>query len=124
MNPRPSSPRGRRPAARRVLIVAPPGTESVALPDGAEVLVVAPVLSATIEALTGAANHRRADAETTAQNLRRDARGMGRRLGADMHPRSRSRTRCASGADEVIVVGYGGTVDAIRARVAIPVSRA
>jgi hypothetical protein len=28
------------------------------------------------------------------------------------------------GADEVIVVGDGGMVDAIRARVAIPVSRA
>src|SRR6201987_1675394 len=30
------------PGMRRVLVVAPPGTESVAVPDGADVLVVVP----------------------------------------------------------------------------------
>src|SRR5437870_3352462 len=36
----------------RVLVVAPPGTESVSVPDGAEVLVVVPALASTMEAVT------------------------------------------------------------------------
>src|SRR4051794_116344 len=51
------------PGQRRVLVVAPPGTESVAVPDGAEVLVVVPALASKLEAVTGAVDDRRADAE-------------------------------------------------------------
>src|ERR1043165_7675850 len=50
---------------RRVLVVAPPGTESVAVPDGAEVLIVVPALASKLEAATGAVDDRRADAEAT-----------------------------------------------------------
>src|SRR6478672_4212814 len=57
------------PGQRRVLVVAPPGTESVAVPDGAEVLVVVPALASTLEAVTGAVDDRRADAEATAAAL-------------------------------------------------------
>src|SRR5579884_152677 len=54
---------------RRVLVVAPPGTESVAVPDGAEVLVVVPALASKLEAATGAVDDRRAEAEATAAAL-------------------------------------------------------
>src|SRR5215472_10012887 len=42
------------PGIHRVLVVAPPGTEHVPVPDGADVLVVVPALAARVEALTGA----------------------------------------------------------------------
>src|SRR5436190_2082300 len=57
------------PGQRRVLVVAPPGTESVAVPDGADVLVVVPALASKLEAVTGAVDDRRADAEATAAAL-------------------------------------------------------
>src|SRR5437763_1253614 len=44
---------GTPPGTYRVLVVAPPGTETVTVPDGAEVLVVVPALASTLEALTG-----------------------------------------------------------------------
>src|SRR5690348_14860466 len=36
---------GTPPGTRRVLVVAPPGTESVSAPDGAELLIVVPALA-------------------------------------------------------------------------------
>src|SRR5689334_7657392 len=42
------------PGTHRILVVAPPGTTTVAVPLGAEVLIVVPALSSTGEALTGA----------------------------------------------------------------------
>src|SRR3954468_24746613 len=57
------------PGTHRVLVVAPPGTETVSVPDGAEVLVVGPALASKREALTGAVDDRRHDAEATAAAL-------------------------------------------------------
>jgi hypothetical protein len=115
---------GTPPGMRRVVVVAPPGTESVAVPDGAEVLVVVPALSATVEALTGDVDDRRADAEATAAALEARLPGVRAEVGADDPALAVEDALRVFGADEVIVVGDDGMVDAIRARVAIPVSRA
>ncbi len=112
------------PGTRRVLVVAPPGTESVAVPDGAEVLVVVPAVSGTIEALTGDVDDRRADAEATAAALEARLPGVRAEVGADDPALAVEDALRVFGADEVVVLGDDGTVDAIRARVAIPVSRA
>lgn len=111
------------PGQRRVLVVAPPGTESVAVPDGAEVLVVVPALASTLEAVTGAVDDRRADAESTAAALA-DRLGGRAEVGADDPALAAEDALRVFGADEVLVAGDDGMVDAIRARVAIPVSRA
>src|SRR5436189_3589960 len=66
---------GTPPGTHRVLVVAPPGTETVSVPDGAEVLVVVPALASKLEAATGAVDDRRADAEATEAAL-------GERVGA------------------------------------------
>src|SRR5215831_9161011 len=57
------------PSHHRVLVVAPPGTESVSVPEGADVLVIVPALASKLEAATGAVDDRRADAEATAAAL-------------------------------------------------------
>ena len=107
---------------RRVLVVAPPGTETVAVPDGAEVLVVVPALAATIEAYTGAVDDRRGDAEATAAALEARLPGARVEVGADDPALAVEDALRVFGADEVLVVGDGGMVDAIRERVALPVS--
>jgi len=108
---------------RRVLVVAPPGTESVAVPDGADVLVVVPALDSKLEAVTGAVDDRRADAESTAAALatRLSARAE---VGADDPALAAEDALRVFGADEVLVAGDDEMVGAIRERVAIPVSRA
>lgn len=108
---------------RRVLVVAPPGTESVSVPDGAEVLVVVPALASTVEAVTGAVDDRRADAEATAAALG-ERLGARAEVGADDPALAAEDALRVFGADEVLVAGDGEMVDAIRERVAIPVSRA
>jgi hypothetical protein len=108
---------------RRVLVVAPPGTESVAVPDGADVLVVVPALASTTESLTGAVDARRADAEATAAALG-ERLGARAEVGADDPALAVEDALRVFGADEVLVVGGDGWMDAIRERVAIPVSRA
>ena len=109
---------------RRVLVVAPPGTESVAVPDGAEVLVVVPALASTREALTGAVDDRRGDAEATAAVLAERLGGVRAEVGADDPARAVEDALRIFGADEVLVVGDEKLVEAIRERVALPVRRA
>jgi len=107
----------------RILVVAPPGTESVSVPEGAEVVVVVPALASKLEAATGAVDDRRAEAESTAAALgnRLSARAE---VGADDPALAAEDALRVFGADEVLVVGDVEMADAIRERVAIPVSRA
>jgi len=115
---------GTPPGIHRVLVVAPPGTESVTVPDGVEILVVVPALSSTREALTGAVDDRRDDAEATAAALESRLHGARVEVGADDPALAVEDALRVFGADEVLVVGDDGMVDAIRERVALPVSRA
>jgi hypothetical protein len=108
---------------RRILVVAPPGTESVEVPEDAEVLVVVPALASKLEAATGAVDDNRAAAEATAAALGESLGGRGE-VGADDPALAAEDALRVFGADEVLVAGDGDMVDAIRERVAIPVSRA
>jgi hypothetical protein len=112
------------PGRHRLLVVAPPGTESVSVPDGAEVLVVVPALAAPVEALTGAVDDRRHDAEATAAALEQRIPGARAEVGADDPALAVEDALRMFGADEVLVVGDGEWFEAIRERVAVPVSRA
>jgi hypothetical protein len=123
-DPPPAVASGTPPGTHRVLVVAPPGTDAVTVPDSAEVLVVVPALAATVEALTGAVDDRRADAEATAAALESRLPGARVEVGADDPALAVEDALRVFGADEVLVVGDGELVDAIRARVTIPVSRA
>jgi hypothetical protein len=108
----------------RVLIVAPPGTESVNVPNGAEVLVVVPALASARESLTGAVDDRRHDAEATAAALETRLQGARVEVGADDPALAVEDALRVFGADEVLVAGDDGMFEAIRDRVALPVSRA
>jgi hypothetical protein len=113
----------------RILVVAPPGSTSVSVPDGAtDVVVVVPALASTTEALTGAVDDRRADAEQTSlaltRALTRDGRNVRGEVGADDPVLAVEDALRTFGADEVVVAGDDAIVDAIRARVAVPVRRA
>jgi hypothetical protein len=112
------------PGTHRVLVVVPPGTEAVQVPDGAEVLVVVPALASTAEALTGAVDDRRHDAEETAAALEARLPGARVEVGADDPALAVEDALRVFGADEVLVAGDDGMLDAIRERVALPVSRA
>jgi len=112
------------PGTRRVLIVAPPGTETVTAPDGAELLIVVPALASTRESLTGAVDDRRHDAEETAAALESRLPGARVEVGADDPALAVEDALRVFGADEVLVVGDDGMLDAIRERVALPVGRA
>jgi hypothetical protein len=114
---------GTPPGQRRVLVVAPPGTSSVSVPDGAEVVVVVPALSSRVEALTGAVDDRRGDAEQTAAELGAKLPGARVEVGADDPALAVEDALRVFGADEVLVAGDDGMLEAIRDRVAIPVSR-
>jgi hypothetical protein len=115
---------GTPPGTHRVLVVAPPGTETLTVPDGAEILVVVPALSSTAEALTGAVDDRREDAEATAAALESRLRGARVEVGADDPALAVEDALRVFGADEVLVAGDDGMLESIRERVAIPVSRA
>jgi hypothetical protein len=111
------------PGTHRILVVVPPGTTTVAVPLDAEVLVVVLALSSTGEALTGAVDDGRHDAEATAAAL---ASGLPRarvEVGADDPALAVEDALRVFGADEVLVLGDDGMFDAIRERVALPVSR-
>jgi hypothetical protein len=112
------------PGTHRVLVVAPPGTETVNVPDGAEVLVVVPALASTRESLTGAVDDRRGDAEATAAALESRLQGARVEVGADDPALAVEDALRVFGADEVLVAGDDGMFEAIRERVALPVSRA
>jgi hypothetical protein len=114
---------GTPPGTRRVLVVAPPGTDDVAVPDGADVLVVVPATASQVEALTGAVDDRRDDAETTAAALESRLPGARVEVGADDPALAVEDALRVFGADEVLVAGDDGMLDAIRERVAVPVSR-
>jgi hypothetical protein len=107
----------------RVLVVAPPGTEAVTVPDGAELLVVVPALASTTESLTGAVDDRRHDAEATAAALEARLPYARVEVGADDPALAVEDALRVFGADEVLVVGDDGMLEAIRERVALPVSR-
>ena len=109
---------------RRVLVVAPPGTESITAPDGAELLIVVPALASTRESLTGAVDDRRHDAEETAATLGSRLPEARVEVGAEDPALAVEDALRMFGADEVLVVGDDGMLDAIRERVALPVSRA
>ncbi|MDX6468829.1 MAG: hypothetical protein QOF75_632 [Gaiellaceae bacterium] len=115
----------------RLLVVAPPGTSGIAGRVGeaaTEVLVVVPALASTVEALTGAVDDRRADAEATAQALAGElsrngvqARGV---VGADDSVQAADDALRTFGADEIALVdGDESLLEQARARFAVPVSR-
>jgi hypothetical protein len=113
----------------RVLVVAPPGTQSVEVPGGmSDVLVVVPALVSKTEALTGAVDDRRAEAEQTALELTRVlsrvAQNVRGEVGADDPVLAVEDALRTFGADEVLVVGDEAMAENIRARVAVPVRRA
>jgi len=115
---------GTPPGTRRVLVVAPPGTENVAAPDGAELLIVVPALASTRESLTGAVDDRRDEAEATAAALESRLPEARVEVGADDPALAVEDALRVFDADEVLVVGDDGMLDAIRERVALPVRRA
>jgi hypothetical protein len=123
-DPPPMVTSGTPPGTHRVLVVAPPGTEALTVPDGAEILVVVPALSSTGEALTGAVDDRRADAEATAAALESRLKGARVEVGADDPALAVEDALRVFGADEVLVAGDEGMLESIRERVALPVSRA
>jgi hypothetical protein len=114
---------GTPPGIHRILVVAPPGTETLTLPSGAEILVVVPALSSGREALTGAVDDRRDDAEATAATLESRLQGARVEVGADDPALAVEDALRLFGADEVLVAGDDGILQAIRERVALPVSR-
>ncbi len=101
-----------------------PGTETVDVPAGAEVLVVVPALASTAESLTGAVDDRRYDAEATASALELYLPLARVEVGADDPALAVEDALRVFGADEVLVAGDDGMFDAIRERVALPVTRA
>ena len=115
---------GTPPGTHRVLVIAPPGTETVTVPAGAEVLVVVPALASTGEALTGAVDDRRHDAEATAAALESHLPGARAEVGADDPALAVEDALRVFGADEVLVAGDDEMLEAIRVRVARPGSRA
>lgn len=109
----------------RVLVVAPPGTESVELGDRAtEVVVIVPAVAGTLQAITGAVDERRAAAERTAMHLARAWPNTRAEVGADDPVLAVEDALRSFGADEIVVVGDDAMVDAIRGRVMVPVRRA
>jgi hypothetical protein len=117
---------------QRVLVVAPPGTSGLAgrIGDGAtEILVVVPALASKVEALTGAVDDRRADAEETARALASELNRDGVRasgvVGADDEVLAADDALRTFGADEIVFVsGDDALIEKARKRFAVPISRA
>jgi hypothetical protein len=95
----------------------------VTVPVAAEVLVVVPALASTSESLTGAVDDRRHAAEETAAALGSGLPHARVEVGADDPALAVEDALRMFGADEVLVAGDDGMLDAIRERVALPVSR-
>lgn len=108
----------------RVLVVALPGTSSVSIGAGAtDVVVVVPALASTVEALTGAVDDRRAEAEETANRLAAQLPNGRGEVGADNAALAVEDALRTFGADEIVVAGDDALEAAVRDRVTIPVSR-
>ncbi len=123
-DPEPVLASGTPAGTKRVLVVAPPGTKTVPAPDATEVVVVVPALASRVESLTGDVDDRRAEAERTAAALAAQLPNARGEVGADDPVLAVEDALRQFGADEIVVVGEDGIVDAIRERVAVPVSRA
>jgi hypothetical protein len=110
----------------RVLVVAPPGTERVRLPDRAtEALVVVPALASPVEAITGAVDDRRADAAETASLLASQLPKARGEIGADDPIQAIDDALRVFGADEILIVdGDEAILSQARERFAVPVSPA
>jgi hypothetical protein len=114
----------------RVLVVVPPGGSAPsALPDEAtDVVVIVPALASKTQAVTGAVDDRRADAEQTALSLTRalsrDGRNVRGEVGADDPVLAVEDALRTFGADEVLVAGDDAMLEQVRARVAVPVRSA
>jgi hypothetical protein len=111
----------------RVLVVVPPGGAAPsAVPDEAtDLVVIVPALASKTEALTGAVDDRRAEAEQTAlsltRSLSRDGRNVRGEVGADDPVQAVEDALRTFGADEVLVAGDDAMLEQVRARVAVPV---
>jgi hypothetical protein len=115
------TPRG----THRVLVVAAPGTASVQVaPSATDVVVVVPALASTVQALTGAVDDRRAEAERTANRLAASLPNARGEVGADNVGLAVDDALRAFGADEIVVAGDDAMAAEVRSRVTIPVSRA
>ena len=111
----------------RVLVVAASGTSSVHVNARAtEIVVVVPALASTVEALTGAVDDRRAEAERTAavlaQQLTRDGVRVRAEVGADDPVLAVDDALRTFGADEIAVAGDQELAEQIRGRATVPVS--
>lgn len=108
----------------RVLVVALPGTASVAVgPAATDIVVVVPALASKIEALTGAVDDRRAEAEETANRLAAQLPNARGEVGADDPGLAVEDALREFGADEILVVGDDDLLAAVRDRVTIPVKK-
>src|SRR3954447_3229882 len=106
----------------------PPGASAVELPaEITDVVVIVPALASTTEALTGAVDHRRAEAEQTSlsltRSLSRDGRNVRGEVGADDPVLAVEDALRTFGADEVVVLGDEAMAGQIRSRVVVPVRR-
>jgi hypothetical protein len=115
------------PGTHRVLVVAAPGTPSAHVDAKAtEIVVVVPALASKVEALTGAVDDRRAEAEQTAaslaRQLSRDGVAVRGEVGADDPVLAVDDALRTFGADEIVVAGDPELVGKIRSRATVPVS--
>ena len=109
----------------RVLVVALPGAASVSVgPAATDVVVVVPALASTVEALTGAVDDRRAQAQETANRLASTLPNARGEVGADDPGLAVEDALREFGADEIVVAGDDALVAIVRGRVTIPVTRA
>jgi hypothetical protein len=109
----------------RVLLVAAPGTSAVSAPSRAtDVVVLVPAVASKVEALTGAVDDRRAEAEATAKRLAGQIHNARGEVGADDPALAVEDALRTFGADEIVVAGDEELASSIRERVTIPVSRA
>jgi hypothetical protein len=119
----PSTPTG----THRVLVVALPGTADVRVAEQAtDVVVIVPALASTVEAVTGAVDDRRADAEQTAlaltRRLSRPGVNVRGEVGADNAVLAAEDALRQFGADEIVVAGDAAVAEDLRGRVTVPVS--
>jgi hypothetical protein len=117
------------PGMHRVLVVAAPGTADVRVAESTtDVVIVVPALASTLEAVTGAVDDRRADAEQTAlaltRRLSRPGVNVRGEVGADNVVLAVDDALRMFGADEIVVAGDPSVADEIRGRVTIPVTLA